>query len=124
MVPAKWRYASRMLRLGVALRNLREQLAKSGLSVLQRPGRPERESQGAELVENTAQGPHVNLVVVRTADQKLRTEIRLGAADRPRCCAIADKRLGHAEVAQLDVAVLHEKHVLRLEVAMHDPLAV
>ncbi|GIX65720.1 ATP-dependent RNA helicase [Babesia caballi] len=86
-----------------------------------RVGGVEGRRPGQDLVHENAQRPPVGLDAVAALQKDLGREVVVRAADGVRPVA---HLLREAKVHQPDVAPLVQQHVLRLQVAVHDPLGV
>jgi hypothetical protein len=87
------------------------------------------------LVQHAAEREHVGAVIDDRAGQLLRRDVADGADDRSRRrgerrrdrvvhLAGGRHRFRQSEVDELRVAVVGDHHVLRLQIAMHDPVLV
>ena len=87
----------------------------------------ERRASGDHLVEDDAERVHVGAAVDLEALRLLRGEVRRGADDGTRRgepgAGVGGVR-GDAEVGDLHLALRREQHVPRLDVAVHDAVAV
>lgn len=84
---------------------------------------PERSLAKEHLENEDANGPPVHVFVVARVIQYFRCHIHRRAALSPRHLLLAD-HLGQAEVNQLNVAVVVQQDVLKLQVSVNDVLVV
>jgi hypothetical protein len=106
--------------VGRRIRDLRQVLHRDldrGLAV-------ERDVSGQELEEHDAGGVQVGRLVDRRAARLLGGEVLRGADDRALLGHLARARAGDAEVGDLDDALGVDDDVVRLDVAVHDAVAV
>jgi len=84
----------------------------------------ERRSAGGHLVQQDAQGPPVNAKAVTFHVENLGGQVLSCAAEGVGLVLSVVEELGEAEVSQRHISILVHKHVLRLQVPMHDVVLV
>ena len=113
-----------MRHLGPQLRrrlgHLREVLHRD----LERRVARERHLPGQHLVEHDADRVEVGGLVDRRAARLLGREVLRGADDRADLGHLARARAGDAEIGHLQPALRADEHVVRLDVAVDDPVLV
>ena len=79
---------------------------------------------GEQLVEHHADGVEIGGLVDRGAPRLLRRQVLRGADDRARFSHLAHARARNAEIGHLQSPLAVDQHVVRLDVAVDDAVAV
>ena len=79
---------------------------------------------GEYLIQNTAQGPQVRIVIVGPVLDKLGTHVQRRALNRSQHHSLDTHGAREPEVTEFDSVVLAQQDILGLHVPVHDPMRV